>query len=119
MVGALTEKLNSQIVQSTQETTDVIVDKEQRHFYRMHLDAEVSVLLEQDGQFVTRGGRCRDLSAAGMALQLDESVEIGQEMEVKLSGGSVTPLNARVRVLRIEKAPLGGFIVGCEICSMQ
>lgn len=97
----------------------MIVDKEQRHFYRMHLDAEVSVLLEQDGQFVTWQGRCRDLSAAGMALYLDEPVDVGQEMEVKLSGGSVTPLNAKVRVLRTEKAPQGGFIVGCEICSMQ
>lgn len=97
----------------------MIVDKEQRHFYRMHLDAEVRVLLEQDGHFVTRYGRCRDLSAAGMALQLEEGVDVGQEMEVTLSGGSVTPLNARVRVLRIEKAPQGGFVVGCEICSMQ
>lgn len=97
----------------------MIVDREQRHFYRMHLDAEVRVLLEHEGQFVTRHGRCRDLSASGMALQLDESVNVGQEMEVTLSGGSVAPLNAKVRVLRTEKAPDGGFIVGCEICSMK
>lgn len=93
----------------------MIVDNENRNFYRMMLDAEAEVRVAD--QKLT--GICKDLSATGLALQLDYDLDVGQVIEVTIKGGTVDSLSMQVKVLRVEKVNEKERVYGCEVVSMD
>lgn len=93
----------------------MIVDKENRGFYRMMLDAEAEVLV--DGEKLT--GICKDLSATGLALELNHELDMGQVIKVTIKGGTVQALSMEVKVLRVERMDENRLVYGCEVVSMS
>ncbi len=89
--------------------------KERRAFMRLVIDAPLTLLFE-GREFA---GVCRDLSANGMAIELGEPLELGDQVQVSLATASnaLPPFQARAKVLRSE--PHGAvYRLGVEFVSL-
>ncbi|WP_157982801.1 PilZ domain-containing protein [Aliidiomarina minuta] len=93
----------------------MIVDKENRNFYRMMLDAEAEVQIGDE----SLTGICKDLSATGLALELNHELDMGQVIGVTIKGGTVQSLSMQVKVLRVERLNENRLVYGCEVVSMN
>lgn len=73
-----------------------------RHFYRMMINAAVKVFINDPETAREIDGICRDLSASGMAVEIDEPLEMGILVKVRLESpdASVAPLDAIAKVMR-------------------
>ncbi len=91
---------------------------EKRTYMRMNLDAPATVQL-QDG--TQKHCTCRDLSAVGMLLELDESLPMDTELTVHVPAFSnqFSPLDAVVRVTRVDGLDEGRVQHGVEIIEMK
>jgi molybdopterin-binding protein len=90
---------------------------EKRDFHRMRVNSEIQITTG-DGRVVA--GICRDLSATGMQLFVEEPVEVGAELVTLIlsSDDNFPPFESSVRVLRAE--PEGeGFLLGTAIIEVK
>lgn len=90
---------------------------EKRDFHRMRVNSEIR-LTTMEGQTFT--GVCRDLSATGMQLYVEQPVAEGDELVALLeaSGDNFPPFETSVRVLRVE--PEGsGYLLGTTIIEVK
>ena len=55
-----------------------------RHFYRMMVNAEVKVMINDPEAARVIDGICRDLSASGMAVEIDEPLEMGTLVRIRI-----------------------------------
>jgi|JI71714BRNA_FD_contig_91_912685_length_1312_multi_2_in_0_out_0_1 hypothetical protein len=76
--------------------------QDKRHFFRMMVNSQVMMKINdpESGRDLT--GICRDLSASGMAVDIDEPLEMGTLLTVRLesSNASIVPLDALAKVVR-------------------
>ncbi|KAA3629201.1 MAG: PilZ domain-containing protein [Proteobacteria bacterium] len=92
---------------------------EKRDFYRMAVDCPISFRVtgsQQDGH-----GICRNLSASGVLMELQESLEIGTGLNIRIEPqSSITgALAALAQVSRCDPAPDGsGFTVAATILEI-
>jgi c-di-GMP-binding flagellar brake protein YcgR len=90
--------------------------KERRTFMRMVVDAPVTVIHNER----RLAGICRDLSANGMSIEVEEGgIEEGDELLVSLATSSnlLPPFQAQARVMRV--APYNAvYRLGVEFVSV-
>lgn len=89
---------------------------EKRSYMRMNMDAPATVELDGTRKHCT----CRDLSAVGMLLELDEAVALETELHVHVPAFSnqFSPLDANVRVTRVDELDDNRYRLGVEIIEM-
>ena len=76
-----------------------------RHFYRMMVNADVKLMINDPEAARVIDGICRDLSASGMSVDIDEPLEMGVLVRVRLESpnASVAPLDATAKVMRCSQ----------------
>jgi c-di-GMP-binding flagellar brake protein YcgR len=98
----------------------MIGQNDQRSFYRMMVNAECVIALDNVESQQKLQAVCRDLSATGMAVELDTAVDVGQEVNVAITStnAQIPSLNAKGKVLRCA-AEGDMWVVGIEILEMN
>ncbi len=78
---------------------------EKRNFIRMRVDTIVSFV--KTGRTDRHEGRCRNLSGAGMLLESDKKLLLGDRLIVTVpaDGPNFSPLDAAAEVVRVEAIP--------------
>lgn len=90
---------------------------DKRNFYRMMLNSEVNITVIDDEANSQFTATCRDLSATGMAIEMEHPLAISTHVKVKLDSSSeqVQSLDMRGKVVRIEEEYEGCYLVGIYI----
>ena len=95
---------------------------EKRDFIRMKVNAEVRLIVNADGAEIS--GKCKDLSGAGMLIQIgDEEITVGNQclavIETAFEKLEEPDFKARIEITRIDKVESGGQIVGASIIEIM
>lgn len=93
--------------------------EEKRNFIRMKVDT--MVCFQRADSKERYEGRCRNLSGAGMLLETDKKLKLGDRLTVTVpsEGPDFQPLDASVEVVRVEHIPnLHKFMIGVVIRKM-
>ena len=90
---------------------------DKRDFYRMMLNSEVIVTVIDDEANSQITAICRDLSATGMALEMEHPIAMSIHVKIKLDSASdkVQALDMRGKVVRIDEEYEGCYLVGIYI----
>ncbi|PCI53532.1 MAG: PilZ domain-containing protein [Gammaproteobacteria bacterium] len=90
---------------------------DKRDFYRMMLNSEVIVTIIDDEANSQITATCRDLSATGMAIEMEHPLAISTHVKIKLDSASdqVQSLDMRGKVVRIDEEGEGCYLVGIAI----
>lgn len=90
---------------------------DKRDFYRMMLNSEVIVIVIDDEANCQLTATCRDLSATGMAIEMEHPLELSTHVKIKLDSASsqVQSLDMRGKVVRIDEEYEGCYLVGIAI----
>lgn len=91
---------------------------EKRSYMRMNMDA-AATLRHGDGS--EEPCTCKDLSAIGMLLELDRALPLEEMLDVHVPAFSnqFSPLDAEVRVVRVDELASGRYQIGVEIVQMK
>lgn len=94
---------------------------DKRGFYRMMLNSQVRITIidaEVNREVIAT---CRDLSATGMAIELDHPIEEGTlvKVNVESASGSVQPLDASGKIVRITEEGPDCYLIGVEITDIE
>lgn len=91
--------------------------EDKRDFYRMMLNSEVIVTIIDDETNSQITATCRDLSATGMAIEMEHPLAMSTHVKIKLDSASelVQALDMSGRVVRIEEECEGCYLVGISI----
>ncbi|AWL11848.1 hypothetical protein HMF8227_01370 [Saliniradius amylolyticus] len=94
--------------------------EDKRDYLRMMVNTPVELAVDDAESLRTLTGLCKDLSASGMSIEVEESIEPGAQVRVSMdSPNSQLPsLNAKTKVVRCQSEDDGQFIVGLEILEM-
>lgn len=92
---------------------------EKRDFIRMHVDTAIELF--EDGGEKRMEGRCVDLSATGMAVEMDEALVEGQRVHTSLPSHNpdFPPFDTIATVLRSEALDDGRWRVGLRIDEVK
>ena len=90
---------------------------DKRNFYRMMLNSEVVVTIIDDEANSQIKATCRDLSATGMAIEVEHPLAMSTHVKIKLDSSSeqVQSLDMRGKVVRIDEECEGFYLVGISI----
>ena len=90
---------------------------DQRHFYRMMLNTEVLVTVIDDEVNAQISATCRDLSATGMAFEIEHPLDLGTHVRVKVDSASsqIQSLDVSGRVVRIDEESKNCYLIGISI----
>ncbi|MDP7593421.1 MAG: PilZ domain-containing protein [Litorilituus sp.] len=90
---------------------------DKRDFYRMMLNSEVIVTVIDDEANCKLSATCRDLSATGMAIEMEQPLQLSTRVKVKLDSplSQVQSLDMRGKVVRIEEECEGCYLIGLAI----
>ncbi|TGG95951.1 PilZ domain-containing protein [Natronospirillum operosum] len=91
---------------------------EKRGYMRMNMDAPATLKLADGTQ---KHCTCKDLSAIGMLLETDTAIPLDDTLEVHVPAFSnqFSPLDAEVRVTRVDEPEPGLYHLGVEILQMK
>lgn len=83
----------------------------------MMLNSEVSITVIDDEANSQITATCRDLSATGMAIEMEHPLAISTHVKVKLDSSSeqLQSLDMRGKVVRIDEEHEGCYLVGIYI----
>ena len=90
---------------------------DKRDFYRMMLNSEVVVTVIDDEVNSQLSATCRDLSATGMAFEIEHPLAISTHVKVRVDSASshIQALDIRGRVVRIEEESNKCYLIGITI----
>jgi c-di-GMP-binding flagellar brake protein YcgR len=90
---------------------------DKRNFYRMMLNREVVVTIIDDEVNSQMKATCRDLSATGMAIEVDHPIAMSTLVKVKLDSTSdnIQALDISGKVVRVDEECEGLYLVGVAI----
>ncbi len=90
---------------------------DKRNFYRMMLNSEVVVTIIDDEANSQITATCRDLSATGMAIEVEHPLALSTHVKIKLDSASeqVQSLDISGKVVRIDEECEGCYLVGIAI----
>ena len=76
---------------------------DKRNFYRMMLNSEVTVTIIDDEANSKVLATCRDLSATGIAIEMEHPLEMNTAVRISVQSASnaVQPLDAKGKVVRV------------------
>ncbi|MCF7498860.1 MULTISPECIES: PilZ domain-containing protein [unclassified Pseudoalteromonas] len=92
---------------------------EKRDFRRMQIHTPAKLIPLESGNEIE--ATCTDLSATGLAVNLDDVVEVGSMFRVLIASTStsITSFDATAKVIRATKEPDGSLSAGLEIISFN
>ncbi len=95
--------------------------QDKRNFFRMMVNAQVQLTLLDSEAGREMHGICQDLSATGMAIELDEPLEVNTEIKVQIesSNNGVPSLDAIAKVIRCTFLESEDYLIGLEIVEMN
>ena len=78
---------------------------DKRNYFRMMVNTEVQMMINDPESGRMLSGICRDLSASGMSIEVDEPLEMGTLIRVRLdsANASIPPLDASAKVMRCSQ----------------
>lgn len=87
---------------------------DKRNFFRMMINCDVQILINDPESGRELDGICRDLSATGMSVEVDEPLEMGMMLHVRLDSNnpSVAPLDAHAKVVRCAQEGEDLYLLG-------
>lgn len=90
---------------------------DKRNFYRMMLNSEVIVTIIDDEANSQITATCRDLSATGMAIEVEHPIAMSTHVKVKLDSSSeqVRALDLSGKVVRVDEECEGCYLIGIAI----
>ncbi|MFY8273268.1 PilZ domain-containing protein [Pseudoalteromonas sp. SSDWG2] len=99
----------------------MLYDDEQRSFRRMMVEANATLEIDTGSEVLKVDALCKDLSANGMQLYVEEAVDPGVCITVHIQSatGSVPPLKALTRVVRCSQEDDGQYCVGVEMVDVN
>lgn len=94
---------------------------DKRNFYRMMLNSDVTLTIIDDEANSKILATCRDLSATGMAIELDHPLELNTRVRVSLESGnkSVPDLDVNGKVVRVNEESADCFLIGINISEID
>ena len=95
----------------------MITFDDKRNFYRMMLNTEVVVTIIDDEANSQITATCRDLSATGIAIEVEQPLAMSTRVKVKLDSSSeqLQSLDISGKVVRIGEECDGYYLVGIAI----
>ncbi|NOU50901.1 PilZ domain-containing protein [Pseudoalteromonas sp. JBTF-M23] len=92
-----------------------MLHEDKRRFMRMMVNTKARLTILESG--ITFEGKCHDLSATGLSIEVTEPVEANTLIEVHINSTSaaIPPLNAHANVVRCSQEQDGQYILGLEI----
>ena len=90
---------------------------DKRNFYRMMLNSEVLVTIIDDETNRQLTATCRDMSATGMAIEMEYPLDLGTNVRVRVESSSqnIQSLDARGKVVRVDEESNDCYLVGVKI----
>lgn len=90
---------------------------DKRDFYRMMINSDVVVTVIDDEVNCQLSATCRDLSATGMAFEIEHPLAISTHVRVRVDSASsqIQALDIRGRVVRIEEESKNCYLIGIAI----
>lgn len=90
---------------------------DKRDYYRMMINSEVVVTVIDDEVNSQLSATCRDLSATGMAFEIEHPLAISTHVRVRVDSASsqIQALDVRGRVVRIEEESKNCYLIGIAI----
>jgi c-di-GMP-binding flagellar brake protein YcgR len=90
---------------------------DKRDFYRMMINSDVVVTVIDDEVNCQLSATCRDLSATGMAFEIEHPLAISTHVRVRVDSASsqIQALDIRGRVVRIEEESMNCYLIGIAI----
>ena len=95
---------------------------DKRNFFRMMVNSPCQLQINDDESSRTIQAVCKDISATGMSLEVDEpSIEIGTQVSVNIDSTSsqIPSLAAVAKVVRCVPETESSCVVGVEISDMK
>ncbi|SFC66380.1 PilZ domain-containing protein [Pseudoalteromonas denitrificans] len=95
--------------------------EDKRNFFRMMVNAQVQINLLDSESGRQLDGVCRDLSATGMSIELDEPLEVNTELKIKVdsTNNGVPSLDAIAKVIRCTSLESQEYLIGLEFIEMN
>jgi len=92
-----------------------------RNFYRMMLNSQVTVTIIDDEANSTVVATCRDLSATGMAIEMPHPLELTTNIQVNVesANSNVPALDVSGKVVRVTEEGPNCFLVGINISEVD
>ena len=87
---------------------------DKRNYFRMMINCDVQILINDPESGRELNGICRDLSATGMSVEVDEPLEMGMMLHVRLesTNPSLVPLDAHAKVVRCSVESEDVYLLG-------
>lgn len=100
---------------------DMVNRNDNRHFYRMMVNADVKLMINDPEAARVVDGVCRDLSASGMSVETDELIELGTLIRIRLESpnASVPPLDATAKVMRCSQDSEESYNLGLAFIELN
>jgi hypothetical protein len=92
-----------------------------RNFYRMMLNSQVTVTIIDDEANSTVIATCRDLSATGMAIEMPHPLDLTTNVRVNVesANNNVPALDVCGKVVRVTEEGPNCFLVGINISEVD
>lgn len=93
---------------------------DKRNFFRMMVNSDCLVQIEDDESSRDLSAICLDLSATGMSLETEEPIDAGTVISAKLESTNtqIPSLKAHAKVVRCSKQAERSFVLGVEILEL-
>ena len=94
---------------------------DKRNFYRMLLNSEVVITVIDDETNSQFFATCRDLSATGMAIEMNHPLEMATEVRMKIESlnNNVQAFDACGKVVRIVEENSDCYLIGITIQELD
>lgn len=92
-----------------------------RNYFRMMVNADVKLMINDPESGRSIDGICRDLSATGMSVEIDEPLEMNTLLRVRLdsANASVPPLDAVAKVMRCSQESEDVYQLGLAFMELN
>jgi len=100
----------------------MITQDDKRNFYRMMVNSPCEVVLQDVPSSVPLAAVCRDISATGMSLELEQaSIDIGTLLDITIDSNNeqIPSLEAKAKVVRCDTQNESACLVGVEISEIK
>ncbi|KXJ53426.1 PilZ domain-containing protein [Cognaticolwellia aestuarii] len=94
---------------------------DKRNFYRMMVNSEVTVTIIDDEANSKILATCRDLSATGIAIEMEHPLEMNTAVHVSVqsANSAVQPLDVKGKVVRVTEESANCFLIGVNISEID
>jgi len=92
-----------------------------RNFFRMLVNTRIEVEIADADAGRKLDAICRDLSATGLAIEIDEPIEVGTKIVCRVEGSSpeFPALHAAATIVRCHQVEPGVYTLGAEITEQM